>query len=187
MSMANGRVILWGSRLSAQCRHLIPDNSFNDSNLYNPMTKTVFVVALIRRQTGDSTCWLGFWNADSQFWDFPVFQRLETESIFELLQREISWRLQIDPREFLVARMAQLHVNPMESIASSSADDDEAELIFNSVNIYRKGALEALATNDNLRWLNARELCSGRTDDDQQFSPRIRGWLNRWQIIQPWD
>ena len=151
------------------------------------MTKAVFVVALIRCQTGDSTRWLGLWNADSQIWDFPVFQRLETESVQELLQREISWRLQIDPRDFLVARMAQIHVNPMEAIASSSAADDEAELIFNSVDIYRKDVLDALATNDGLRWLTARELCSGRTDDDQQFNPRIQGWLNRWQVIQPWE
>ncbi len=150
------------------------------------MTKTVFVVALIRRRVNDSTCWLALWSAENDFWDIPVFRRLESETVQELLQREISWLLNIDRREFLVAKMAQLHVNPLAAVASSNADD-EAELIFNSVDIYQQAVLDKLGDDDGRRWLTARELCSGITDDNRQINPKIPDWLHRWQVIQPWE
>ncbi len=150
------------------------------------MLKTVFVVALIRNVVGDSTRWLTIRESGSETWDFLVCHRLGNESLQELLQREVSWRLDIRRSDFLVAGTAQLHVNPM-SAASNPDEGDEVELIFNSVDLYKSATLTQLENNSNFRWLSAQELCTGRTNDGQLINRRIPNWLNRWHVIQPWE
>ncbi len=150
------------------------------------MTKIVYVVPLIRRTEVDSFRWLGIWQAEQGFWDVPVFQKLEDESVQTLLKREIAWRLNIDRNEFLVARMSQLHVNPIGD-SSNPDQDDEVELIFNSVDVVRAKTIETLSGIPDFRWLTASELCSGQTTDQQRVNPKITRWLNRWQVIQPWQ
>ena len=150
------------------------------------MARIVYVVPLIRRTELDSFRWLGIWQSEKDHWDLPVCRKLEEESVQTLLKREVAWRLNIERNEFLVARMSQLHVNPIGASANPDRDD-EVELIFNSVDVVRQTTIDVLSAAPDFRWLTAAELCAGNTEDQQTVNPRISQWLNRWHVIQPWQ
>lgn len=150
------------------------------------MQKTQFVIPLIRTARNDAMHWLGMREQTSDPWSIPLCEKLEDESVTELLRREISWRLDIGSSDFLVARMAQRHINPLGN-DSHPGPDDEVELIFNSVDVYRDSVLQVIDARRDCRWLTASEWCSGSSDDGEPIDQRIQGWFKRWEIIQPWQ
>ena len=144
-------------------------------------------VALVQRAAGDKNRFLLRWQANRESWMFIVADRLNKESFRESIAREVAWQLGLKRKsDFLVSNMAQLSMEYVEETMPHETPRHVAVAFYN-VHIYRRTVLESLDQTPDFRWLSAAEVCQGTTNDCQTIHPRIVNWLNKWEVVQPWQ
>ena len=144
-------------------------------------------IALIQ-QVGDGPAkWLLRWEPKWKQWRFVIGERLNKESFRETIQREAGWQLNLDPKsDFLVSNMAQLSMEYVDTDTETN-EEQHVAVAFYLVHIYRRKALDQVNAHAANRWVSAAEICDGKTEDGQLIHPQVVEWINKWQIIQPWQ
>ena len=151
------------------------------------MEKVFRSVALIRRYQNERARWMAVWDDTNEWWDFIVGQRLETESFRETATREVSWRLGLDRKsDFLVSNMSQLNMEYVGQLPGDLAEKHIA-VAFYAVDLYKAAILEKLSGNGQVFWLTSEEVCAGQQNNGPLLNPLICHWVNKWQIILPWQ
>lgn len=151
------------------------------------MEKHFRSIALIQEVGDGPTRWLLRWQASQCQWQFIIGERLNKESFRETIQREVGWQLNLDPKsDFLVSNMAQLSMEYVDE-ESNAERLQHVAVSFYQVHFYRRHVLEKVNSDHTNRWVSAAEICEGKTLDDQPIHPRVVQWINKWQIVQPWQ
>ena len=144
-------------------------------------------IALIQELGDGPTKWLLRWEPKLNQWRFIVGERLNKESFRETIQREVAWQLDLDAKtDFLVSNMAQLSMEYVDSHPENELEQHVA-VSFYQVHIYRRPVLEKLNAEHMNRWVSATEICEGQTADQHCIDPTVVQWINKWQIVQPWQ
>lgn len=140
------------------------------------------------QEVGDGpTGWLLRWQPSQNQWQFIIGERLNKESFRETIQREVGWQLNLDPKsDYLVSNMAQLSMEYVDENPNAELHRHVA-VSFYQVHIYRRQVLAQIDADQANRWVSAAEICEGKTLDDQAIHPRVVEWINKWQIVQPWQ
>ena len=144
-------------------------------------------VALIRRYQNSKAQWLGVWDSASDWWDFIIGQRLESESFRETATREVSWRLGLDRKtDFLVSNMSQLN---MEYVGQLPGDLTEKRIAvaFYGVDLYKAAIAQQILETHQVYWFSSEEVCGGQQNNGPLLNPLVCHWINKWQIIMPWQ
>ena len=151
------------------------------------MEKVFSSVALIRRYVDNRSQWMALWDEKYDRWDFVVGQRLASESFRETVLREVSWRLNLNrDTDFLVSNMSQLN---MEYVGQLPGDLPEKHIAvaFYAVDLYKSEVAEAIAKSHKIDWLSSAEVCAGQKKNGPLLNPLICHWVNKWQVILPWQ
>ena len=151
------------------------------------MEKVFRSVALIRRYVDDHAQWMALWDESHNWWDFIVGQRLDKESFRETAMREVGWRLNLGrTSDFLVANMSQLN---MEYIGQLPGDLSEKHIAvaFYAVDLYKAEVAKTIADHQSICWLSSAEVCAGQQENGPILNPLICYWVNKWQVILPWQ
>lgn len=144
-------------------------------------------MALVQRTDGVKTRWFLRWDPLKNYWRFVTGERLERESFRETALREVGWQLNLNRRsDFLVSNVAQLSVEFID-FSTEHHSERQVALAFYQVHVYKKPAIDLLEADSTGCWVSAAEICAGCTDSGQTIDPQIVGWINQWQIIQPWQ
>ncbi len=129
---------------------------------------------LLRRQT------------DRRFWGFIVANRLGEESFREAIVREVAGQFSLNGRsDFLVSSMAQIMIEYLEDLPNGTKQ--LVSLAFFNVHIYRQNVLQILERDPGNDWFSSAEICEGRTLSGETIHPRVVQWINRWNVIEPWQ
>lgn len=119
-------------------------------------------------------------------WNFVAGERLNRESFRESITREVAWQLNLNRKsDFLVSSMAQLSMEFWDTQPDGS--QQHIAVAFYNVHIYRSIILKALSKDESNRWVTAAEVCQGETLDGQIIDPRVVNWINKWNVVQPWQ
>ena len=150
------------------------------------MEKTFKSVALIQHASAGQKKMLLRQKTPAAAWQFVVADRLEGESFRESVSREVAWELRLKSRSgFLVSSMAQLTVEYAETLCDAS--ERLVSVTFVNVHIYREEVLQELNEDPLNRWFSAAEICHGQTPSGAVIDPQVVDWINRWEVIQPWQ
>ena len=151
------------------------------------MKKHFQSIALIRTMTNDGKSrWLVKWHRELGYWRVLRADRLESESFREVILREVAWELELDrAREFCVSRMPRLCMEYVGKLPDE-IEDKHIAVAFFLVPIYRENVIESL-TRDGLMWVSSAEFCAGRTEAGEEIDPLCIYWVNRWEVVQPWN
>ena len=145
-------------------------------------------VAMIRRYESDKAQWLAIWDDANQWWDFVIGERLQSESFRETAMREVAWRLALERNDFLVSNMSQLN---MEYVGQLPGELEEKHIAvaFYAVDLYKSAVFERLRKSDiQTTWLSSEEVCAGQQrQHGPLLNPLICHWINKWQIVLPWQ
>ncbi len=152
------------------------------------MEKVFRSVALIRKYEGGKPDWLVIWDNANQWWDFIVGERLEKESFRETVIREVSWRLNLERNEFLVSNMSQLNMEYVGQLPGQ-LEERHIAVAFYAVDLYKSSVARRLAdSKTKTAWLDSSEVCAGQqSKNGPLLNPLICHWINRWQIVLPWQ
>ena len=119
-------------------------------------------------------------------WGFIVADRLEEESFRESIIREVAWQLDLNrSSDFLVSSMAQMMMEYLEDCPEGT--ERLVGVAFYNVHIYRENVLKILDRDPENDWFSSAEICEGRTLSGETIHPRVVQWINRWDVIQPWQ
>jgi|694.fasta_scaffold00228_50 hypothetical protein len=151
------------------------------------MKQIQLAISIVQRIVGDKIEVLLQLDPHRQSWCFVVGQRLQTESFRETILRETAWRLDLDrKKDFLVAHMPLLSVEHVER-PPHSEDDAKFKLEFYPVHLYGHRSVQKVSQSSACDWFSCREVCSGLTNQGMPVDPQIVNWLNKWQILHPWN
>ena len=144
-------------------------------------------IALIQT-TGDAPVqWLLRKESNQDHWRFIVGERLNRESFRETVTREVGWQLNLNPRsDFLVSNMALLSMEYVDQHPEEGTEQHVA-VSFYPVHIYRERVRQELNADETNRWVSAAEICEGKTVDNQPIHPQVVQWINKWEIVRPWQ
>lgn len=150
------------------------------------MDKLFQSVALVQHCEGEQNRLLLRWQVDSNRLEFIVADRLNKESFRESVSREVAWQLDLDRKsDFVVSNMAQLSMEYVESLPDDSRQ--HVAVAFYNVHLFRRSALGSINVDPKNRWLSASEICEGKSNEGQTIDPRVVAWINKWNVIQPWQ
>ncbi len=150
------------------------------------MEKIFKSVALIQHSPAGQKKMLLRQKTPDAAWQFVVADRLEGESFRESVSREVAWELRLKSRSgFLVSSMAQLSVEYTDTLCDGS--ERLVSVTFVNVHIYREEVLQELNEDPLNRWFSAAEICHGQAPSGALIDPRVVDWINRWEVIQPWQ
>ncbi len=150
------------------------------------MNKLFQSVALVQRNDDIQTQWLLRWCTRAKQWEFIVGDRLNDESFRETITREVAWQLNLDRKaQLLVSNMAQLSMEYVEGLDSDT--HRHVAVSFYNVHIYGRSAERVVESDPLNRWLTSGEICKGQTRDGQTIHPRVVEWINKWNVVQPWQ
>jgi hypothetical protein len=145
-----------------------------------------FSVGLIQKTHDDRLLLLLRRHPNLQQWKFVCGERIENESFRETIAREVAWQLALDrQRDFLVANVPQLSVESIENFPGSELELPVA-VEFYCIHLYGRAAVAKVEQNTELKWFSCAEVCDGVAQDGLLIDPAIVGWLNKWQVVQPW-
>ncbi len=144
-------------------------------------------ISLVRKLTADGFRWLAFWNADREYYDFVIGQRLDDEPFRETTLRETAWELGLDrTRDFLVSNMAQANL-AFQGYLPGIKEKVDVTVAFYNVEIYREDALFQVNEDSRNTWLTSQEICSGQTDEFQPINPLLTFLIHKSQAVQHWE
>ena len=119
---------------------------------------------------------------------FVIGERLESESFRETAMREVAWRLGLERNAFLVSNMSQLNMEYVGQLPGE-LEDKHIAVAFYAVDLYKAAASKQVAQSEfQSTWLNSAEVCSGQQQEHGPLlNPLICHWINKWQIVLPWQ
>ena len=149
------------------------------------MDKFFISIALVQKSVAGKTFWL--LREQDELLRFIVGNRLEKESFRETVIREVAWQLNLDRRrDMLVSNMSQLSIEFDEQLPDSSGQRHVA-LAFYNVHLNRQKVIDVVDAENSNHWVTASEICLGRSDDGRQIDSEIVGWINKYEIVKPWQ
>ena len=150
------------------------------------MDKIFKSVALIQQSEVNQTKMLLRWKENQNLWKFIIADRLNRESFRESVTREVAWQLNLNREsDFLVSNMAQLSMEYIETQPDKS--QKHIAVAFYTIHIYGQSVRESLSEDQSNRWLSAAEVCQGKTTSGQTIHPRVVSWINKWNVVRPWQ
>lgn len=150
------------------------------------MKKLFQSVALVRRTDKTPSQILLRRQPQPLQWNFIVGERLNRENSRESITREVASQLNLNCKsDFLVSSMAQLSMEYRQT--SPDESQQQIAVSFYNVHIYRRAVLKALSEDDSNQWVSAAEVCQGKTFDGQILDPMVVHWINKWNVVQPWQ
>ena len=150
------------------------------------MEKVFRSVALIQKFDDEKSQFLLKLNAGRNQLNFVTGERLEKESFREAISREVSWQLELErSKDFIVSNMSQLSMEYAGVLPGMTAKNKIA-VAFYLVHLYGDSARSQLNDSTDCQWVNAAEICRGRTNLGTAIDPIPVHWINRWEILQAW-
>ena len=144
-------------------------------------------IALVRNfDTGNMLRWLAVYQKESRALHFITGDRLQGESFREAVLREVAWQLNIDRRDFLTSKMAQLNLEFIESLPHASMER-HYHVAFYNVEVFRPAVIEMIQNRSELVWVTSEEICNGKTKLGVPFDPTLGYLINRSSVIQHWE
>ena len=144
-------------------------------------------IALIRNfDTGKMLRWLAVYQKKSRSLNFVTGDRLQGESFRESILREVAWQLDIDRKDFLTSKMAQLNLEFIETLPHTSVER-HYHVAFYNVEVYRRDVIEKIHNRSELTWVTSEEICDGKTKLGVPFDPTLGYLINRSDVIQHWE
>lgn len=144
-------------------------------------------IALIRNfDTGNMLRWLAVYQKKSRSLNFVTGDRLEGESFREANMREVAWQLNVDRKDFLTSKMAQLNLEFMETLPHASVET-HYHVAFYNVEVFRPAVIETIQSRSEFVWVTSEEICNGKTKLGVPFDPTLSYLINRSAVIQHWE
>lgn len=148
------------------------------------MEKHFISIALVQKTIEEKTQWLLLANGEQL--QFIVGKRLEKESFRETVIREVAWQLNLNrQRDVLVSNMSQRSVE-FEEVHPNFGERHVA-LAFYNAHLNRRSVIDVVDADERVVWVTAAEICTGRSSDGRTIQPEVVAWINKYEIIHPWQ
>ena len=144
-------------------------------------------IGLVRNfDTGNMLRWLGVYSKQSRSLNFVTGDRLEGESFRETIVREVAWQLNVDRKDFLTSKTAQLNLEFLETLPHTSVET-HYHVAFYNVDVFRPAVIEAIQSRSEFAWVTSEEICDGKTKLGVPFNQTLSYLINRSAVIQHWE